>query len=83
MKNQKITIICKVILVLIIFITPFRYASKSHKTAQKIDDMRADIIQLTDQIEGKTAILKSTTADIEKMKAEVSFMKSQINKDIQ
>lgn len=83
MKQPIFQVICKIILIVIILSTPIRYAVKSHKTAQKIDILEMECKTLNDSVVTTTADIKRLVKETEKMKSEIDFMRSQVNKKIQ
>lgn len=83
MKQPIFQVICKIILIVIILSTPIRYAVKSHKTAQKIDVLEMECKALNDSAVTTTADIKRLVNETERMKSEIDFMRSQVNKKIQ
>lgn len=83
MKQPIFQVICKIILIVIILSTPIRYAVKSHKTAQKIDVLEMECKTLNDSVVTTTADIKRLVKETEKMKSEIDFMRSHVNKKIQ
>jgi peptidoglycan hydrolase CwlO-like protein len=83
MKQPIFHVICKIILIVIILSTPIRYAVKSHKTAQKIDVLEMECKTLNDSAVTTTADIKRLVNETERMKSEIDFMRSQVNKKIQ
>lgn len=83
MKQPIFQVICKIILIVIILSTPIRYAVKSHKTAQKIDVLEMECKTLNDSAVTTTADIKRLVNETERMKSEIDFMRSQVNKKIQ
>lgn len=80
MKQSKHEIICKIALILIILITPFRYAHKSSKTKQKYDDLTTQYNELYDNIKATTSKIKELQVETEKLEAEISVMEVQLEK---
>ena len=83
MKQSIFQVICKIILIVIILSTPIRYAVKSRKTAQKINVLEIECKALNDSVASTTADIKRLVKETEKMKSEIDFMRSQVNKTIQ
>lgn len=83
MKQSIFQVICKIILIVIILSTPIRYAVKSRKTAQKINILEIECNVLSDSVTATTADIKRLVKETEKMKSEIDFMRSQVNKKIQ
>ena len=83
MKQSIFQVICKIILIVIILSTPIRYAVKSRKTAQKINILEIECKVLNDSVASTTADIKRLVKETEKMKSEIDFMRSQVNKKIQ
>lgn len=83
MKQSIFQVICKIILIVIILSTPIRYAVKSRKTAQKINILEVECKVLNDSMASTTADIKRLVKETEKMKSEIDFMRSQVNKKIQ
>lgn len=83
MKQSIFQVICKIILIVIILSTPIRYAVKSRKTAQKINILEVECKVLNDSVASTTADIKRLVKETEKMKSEIDFMRSQVNKTIQ
>lgn len=83
MKQSIFQVICKIILIVIILSTPIRYAVKSRKTAQKINILEVECKVLNDSVASTTADIKRLVKETEKMKSEIDFMRSQVNKKIQ
>jgi predicted nucleic acid-binding Zn-ribbon protein len=83
MKQPIFQVICKIILIVNILSTPIRYAVKSHKTAQKIDVLEMECKTLNDSAVTTTADIKRLVNETERMKSEIDFMRSQVNKKIQ
>lgn len=83
MKQSIFQVICKIILIMIILLTPIRYAVKSRKTAQKISVLEIECKVLNDSAASTTADIKRLVKETEKMKSEIDFMRSQVNKKIQ
>lgn len=83
MKQSIFQVICKIILIVIILSTPIRYAVKSRKTAQKINILEVECKVLNDSVAATTADIKRLVKETEKMKSEIDFMRSQVNKKIQ
>lgn len=83
MKQSIFQVICKIILIMIILLTPIRYAVKSRKTAQKINVLEIECKVLNDSAASTTADIKRLIKETEKMKSEIDFMRSQVNKTIQ
>lgn len=83
MKHPIFQVICKIILIVIILSTPIRYAVKSHKTAQKIDVLEMECKTLNDSAVTTTADIKRLVNETERMKSEIDFMRSHVNKKIQ
>lgn len=83
MKQSIFQVICKIILIMIILSTPIRYAVKSRKTAQKINVLEIECKTLNDSVASTTADIKRLVKETEKMKSEIDFMRSQVNKKIQ
>lgn len=83
MKQSIFQVICKIILIVIILPTPIRYAVKSRKTAQKISVLEIECKVLNDSVASTTADIKRLVKETEKMKSEIDFMRSQVNKTIQ
>lgn len=83
MKQSIFQVICKIILIVIILSTPIRYAVKSRKTAQKISVLEIECKVLNDSVASTTTDIKRLVKETEKMKSEIDFMRSQVNKTIQ
>lgn len=83
MKQPIFQVICKIILIVIILSTPIRYAVKSHKTAQKIDVLEMECKTLNDSAVTTTSDIKRLVNETERMKSEIDFMRSQVDKKIQ
>ena len=83
MKQSIFQVICKIILIVIILSTPIRYAVKSRKTAQKINILEIECNVLSDSVASTTADIKRLVKETKKMKSEIDFMRSQVNKKIQ
>lgn len=83
MKQSIFQVICKIILIVIVLSTPIRYAVKSRKTAQKINILEVECKVLNDSVASTTADIKRLVKETEKMKSEIDFMRSQVNKKIQ
>lgn len=83
MKQSIFQVICKIILIVIILSTPIRYAVKSRKTAQKINVLEIECKVLNDSVASTTTDIKQLVKETEKMKSEIDFMRSQVNKTIQ
>ena len=83
MKQSIFQVICKIILIVIILSTPIRYAVKSRKTAQKINVLEIECKVLNDAVTATTTDIKQLVKETEKMKSEIDFMRSQVNKKIQ
>lgn len=83
MKQSIFQVICKIILIMIILSTPIRYAVKSRKTAQKINILEIECKVLNDSVASTTTDIKRLVKETEKMKSEIDFMRSQVNKKIQ
>ena len=83
MKQSIFQVICKIILIVIILSTPIRYAVKSRKTAQKINILEIECKVLNDSVASTTADIKRLVKETEKMKSEIDFMRTQVNKTIQ
>ena len=81
MKQSILQVICKIILIMIIL--SIRYAVKSRKTAQKINVLETECKVLNDSVTATTADIKRLVKETEKMKSEIDFMRSQVNKTIQ
>ena len=82
MKQSKHEIICKIALILIILINPFRYAHKSNKTEQKCDDLTTQYNELRDNITSMKSKIKELQVETEKLEAEISVMEAQLEKKV-
>ena len=83
MKQSIFQVICKIILIVIILSTPISYAVKSRKTVQKINVLEIECKVLNDSVTATTTDIKQLVKETEKMKSEIDFMRSQVNKTIQ
>lgn len=78
MKELKFAFICKILIIILICITPFNYACKSQKNTQIREAMQSEIKETSIMIDQKTEQLKYIIVETEKMRAEISEMKKHI-----
>lgn len=75
MKNVNFAIIAKIILIVIILSTPFRYAFKSHKNKQYANDIKTECVQIVKQIEVMQSEARDAYIQTEKMRASIEVMR--------
>lgn len=83
MKQLNFEVITKIFLLLAILSTPIRYALKSQENKHKIEQLRVECDSLNKDISVILRDIIFYTNETEKMRAEISFMRTQVDKSVQ